>query len=199
MTQNMGLKLQRNVVKLFNSILNNKNVKRFLEDLKNYHIGTYEHSLRVGFLSMFLGAENGFSEGEIKLLGYAGLLHDIGKLDIPRKILDKKSILDEKERKRMEEHCHKGFLRLKDFEESEVKEIVILHHKYQIKSYPKNCQMKKKSCKLAQVVAIADIFDALSNERAYKKKLSNGEVKRILRESFLGEKKFLIPLEEDLE
>jgi putative nucleotidyltransferase with HDIG domain len=185
----MEAKLQRNkIVGLFNSILNEKKVQDLLKELEEYHKETYEHSLRVGFLSMFLGAKNNFSEENIKLVGYAGLFHDLGKLDIPKKILDKKSKLTNAERKKMEEHSEKGFLRLKDFEK--VKEIVIQHHKYQKNSYPKNYKIDEFG-ELAQIVAIADMYDALSNQRTYKEALDNEEVKKILKKTFTGKKIYI--------
>jgi putative nucleotidyltransferase with HDIG domain len=185
----MAVELQKNkLVELFNSILNEKKIQEFLKLLENYHKETYEHSLRVGFLSMFLGVENNFSEEDIKLLGYAGLLHDLGKLDIPKKILDKKFKLTKAERKKIEEHSEKGFLRLKDF--GKVKEIVIRHHKYQKNSYPKNYKIDE-FCELAQIVAIADMYDALSNQRIYKEALDSEEVKKILKETFTGKKIYI--------
>lgn len=203
MTLQMVAKLQRNkIVELFNSILNDEKIQEFLKRLEDYHKETYEHSLRVGFLSMFLGAENNFSEGEIELLGYAGLLHDLGKLDISKNILNKESELSEDERSEIEGHPRKGFLILKDFEE--IREIIVQSHEYQKGSYPRKCErrkakrdggdrrkVKKCFCVLAQVVSIADMFDALSNERAYKKALSNEEVKKILEETFTGEKTYI--------
>ncbi len=174
---------------LFNSILNDKKIQIFLKELKDYHVETYEHSLRVGFLSIFLGIENNFSEKDIKLLGYAGLLHDLGKLDIPKKILNKKSKLTKVERKKIEEHSEKGFSRLKNFEE--IREIILRHHKYQINSYPKKIKIKKEISNLAQIVAIADMYDALSNKRIYKKSLNDEKVKKILKKTFTGKKIYI--------
>ncbi len=177
------------ITKFFNSILNEKKVQDFLKELKSYHKETYEHSLRVGFLSMLLGVKNNFSKENIKLLGYAGLLHDIGKLDISKEILNKKFKLTKAERKKIEEHSEKGFERLKNFKE--IKEIVLRHHKYQINNYPKNCKANKKFCKLIQIVAIADMYDALSNDRSYKKAFDKKEVEKILKENFTGEKIYI--------
>lgn len=191
MTQKMVAKLQKQTecVKLFNSILDEKKVQEFLKKLKSYHKETYDHSLRVGLLSMFLGVTNNFSKKNLKLLGYGGLLHDIGKLDIPKKILNKKSKLNDEEKKKIKEHPRRGFVRLKDFEE--VREIVIQHHRYQKNGYPKNCKIKKEFSELAQIVAIADMFDALSNKRSYKKAFGNEKVKKILEENYIGKKIYI--------
>lgn len=177
-----------NIIKQFNSILKDSRICGLLENLKIYHKETYEHSKRVGLLCMKLGIENNFSEEEIKLLCYSGLLHDLGKLDIPIDILDKKENLNLKEREKIEEHSRKGFLRMKDFEE--IKEIVLRHHTYQLKKYPINLE-KTKFDKLIQIVAVADMFDALSNERAYKKAFDKKKVEKILNNNFTGDKIYI--------
>ncbi|MCW8966120.1 MAG: HD domain-containing protein [Candidatus Pacearchaeota archaeon] len=174
---------------MFNSILNKNRVVRLLDKLKNYHEETYEHCIRVGFLCMFLGEKNGFSREDVIILGYAGLLHDIGKLDISKNILNKKGSLNEDEREEIEKHSEKGFERLKDFEE--IKDIVKFHHAYQKESYPKNCKTNDRILVLSQIVGIADMFDALSNERSYKNAFSNDKIKEILKKNFIGKKVYI--------
>ncbi|MEN7982153.1 MAG: HD domain-containing phosphohydrolase, partial [Nanoarchaeota archaeon] len=157
------------IAELLNLILNDKKIQEPLEELKNYHKETYEHSLRVGLICIKLGLKNNLSIEEIKLLGISGLLHDLGKLDIPKDILNKNSSLNEKERKIIEGHSEKGFERLKNFKE--IKEIVEHHHKHQKKSYPHETNgIKKELCEIAQIIAVVDMFDALSNKRVYKEK-----------------------------
>ena len=190
------------ISKLFNSILNDEKIQEFLKNLNEHHKETYEHSLRTSFLCMILGEENDFSKEEIELLGYAGLLHDLGKLNISKNILNKESELNKEERNEIEEHPRKGFLQLKEFEE--IKEIVIRSHEYQKGSYPRKNgrrktkreiedrrKIKKCFCELAQIVAVADMFDALSNKRAYKKAFGEEDVKKILEETFTGDKIYI--------
>jgi len=59
-------------------LINEEKVQKYLDSLKRYHVETYEHSLRVGLLSVDLGCDNLVTDDELRLLGYSGLLHDIG-------------------------------------------------------------------------------------------------------------------------
>jgi HD-GYP domain-containing protein (c-di-GMP phosphodiesterase class II) len=188
-------------VELFYSILEDKDVKKYLKLIQEYDKETYEHSIRVGFLSVYFGNENSFSKEELKLLCYAGLLHDLGKIDIKKRILRKRSKLNEKERKEINEHSRRGFLRLKNFKIEKIREIIIRSHEFQKKLYPRQKERrsirrngkerrknKREFCKLAQILAIADMYDALSNKRAYKKQLGDKKIKNILEKEFTGEK-----------
>jgi putative nucleotidyltransferase with HDIG domain len=176
-------------MKLFEEILQNKKIKNLLEELRNYHLETYEHCLRVGELCMKIGEKNNFSEDKIKLLGICGLFHDLGKLDVSKEILDKNSELDNEERKEIEKHSKNGFERMKNF--PEVREIILHHHSHQKNNYPCGLKEKEVFCKLAQIVAVCDMFDALTNKRVYKEKFSNEKAKKILEKEFTGEKIYI--------
>ena len=169
-------------------LMQNRQINNLLNELKIYHPETYEHCVRVGKLCIKMGKKNNFNEEEIKLLGKAGLLHDIGKLDISLDILDKESELNNEERKIIEEHSKKGFDKL-DLEK--VNEIILHHHSHQKNNYPRDLHEKKNICKLAQIVAVCDMFDALANKRSYKEKFSKEKVKDILEKEFTGEEKFV--------
>jgi len=190
MIQKKEVKLQKNnPLKLFNSILKENKIKNLLEELKDYHPETYEHCLRVGLFCMKMGGENNLSKDKIKILGISGLLHDIGKLDIPKKILSKKEKLTKEERKKIEEHCTNGFLRLKDFKN--IRNLILQHHQHQINNYPKNCKIQKQDDKLVQIICIVDTCDALSHTRIYRKKLENKKIRKILEKEFTGDKIYI--------
>ncbi|MFH1248908.1 MAG: HD domain-containing protein [archaeon] len=191
--------------KLFDALIKEKNVKKHLDALKKHHLETYKHSLRVGLLSIDLGLENKLVEYEIKLLGYSGLLHDIGKLKIPRKILSKPTTLNLKEIEIMKEHSRWGILETKDIRYREVGEIVAIHHEYNPYPYPRKGKGDRRRnmlyknerrdnrdviLKLGQIVAIADIYDALISKRVYKLSLPKEEVKKLLKNYFFGEEKY---------
>ena len=187
---------------VLNHTLNNINVKKYLALLKKHYKITYEHSLRVGLLSVYLGYENNLTDEKIKLLCYAGLLHDVGKLSVQRSILSKKSKLNKKEWEKIKSHPRKGFLKLKEQEFNEVRKIIIMHHEYCACPYPRNCnngirkikqeRRKKNGYKeLAQILSAVDMYDALSNKRAYHEPLDCESIEKIMKEQFKGKKKYI--------
>jgi len=190
------------ILEVFTPVLNKRNVKKYLNLLKKHHRESYEHSLRVGLLCIYLGFENSLPIKKIKLLCYAGLLHDIGKLHVSLSILLKKSPLTEEEIKKVKEHPRQGYLLLKDSELKKVREIIISHHEYCNLSYPRNGEdrrRKKRSDRrngndfgeLAQILSVADMYDALSHMRSYHEPLGCEEIRKIMDKQFRGKKSYI--------
>ena len=86
---------------------------------------TYEHSLRVALLSVDLGYENGLEGADLRTLGLAGLLHDMGKREIDEAILSGTSPLSEDERSAMDEHPRRGARLLEEDLYTKVRQIVV--------------------------------------------------------------------------
>jgi len=189
--------------RLFEEVINEEKIKKHLDALRNHHDETYRHSLRVGLLSIDLGYENKLPEKDIRLLAYASLLHDIGKLRISRKILSKPTSLNAEEAEIMKGHCRLGFLESKDIKSGAVRQIVASHHEFKPCPYPREKIDRRKfsRCKnerrreiilnLAQIAAVSDMYDALSRKRAYKPALKKEKVRRILKKYFTGSEKYL--------
>jgi len=79
-----------------------------LVNLKNYRDYVLNHSVNVCVLSLALGKRIGLTRPELMDLGISAALHDVGKLDVPREILEKPGRLDDRERAVMERHSHTG-------------------------------------------------------------------------------------------
>lgn len=131
------------------------------------------HIKRMSQYSALIGRLSGMSAEDIELLLYAAPLHDIGKIGIPDAILLKPGKLDEKEFAIMKQHAAIGGLMLQDGEEYPIIKmgqiIATQHHeKYNGLGYPKGIEGEDIHI-FARIVAIADVFDALSSERVYKK------------------------------
>lgn len=147
----------------------------YLNLLANHHQETYFHTLRVCSLSLDLGLENGLQPPLIDYLGYASLLHDIGKTLVPRNLLTKSTGLNSLEQQMMREHVRLGFRVLEKFEPAIVKEIVVGHHEFSNAPYPRNGYDRRKTTRYPnrrkrhqasvdraiQILAVADMFDAL--------------------------------------
>ena len=130
------------------------------------------HIKRMSRYSALLGRLSGMKPQEEELLLYSSPLHDIGKIGIPDVILLKPGKLDEREFRLMQQHATIGALMLSDSEGFPVIEagcvIAEQHHeKYDGSGYPKGLKGEEIHI-YGRIVAIADVFDALSSKRVYK-------------------------------
>ena len=130
------------------------------------------HIKRMSRYSALLGKLWGMDTEEEELLLYSSPLHDIGKIGIPDAILLKPGKLDESEFELMKQHAAIGGLMLADGDKYPIikagKIIAMQHHeKYDGSGYPNG--LKEDEIHIhAKMVAIADVFDALSSKRVYK-------------------------------
>jgi HD-GYP domain-containing protein (c-di-GMP phosphodiesterase class II) len=190
---------------LLTTLIQHEQVKDFFDSLKNHHEETYAHSLRVGLLSIDLGHDNELDKRDLCYLGYAGLLHDVEKVQIPLELLSKDSSLSIAETWIVQKHPRWVFKKLQDFEYDAVKEIVVAHHEFKINPYPRTGmerrqtirsnpdrrKPKAKTAILAQIVAIADMYDAVTSNRSYKEPMPREETETILRKQFTGDLRFV--------
>ncbi|MCM1569339.1 MAG: HD-GYP domain-containing protein [Roseburia sp.] len=135
---------------------------------------TFKHSVDVATMSMIVAKKYGMSEEQVYEIGIAGLLHDIGKSQIPDEILNKAGKLTDEEFDLMKKHSLFGYHILEPKQElsAEIKLGVLQHHeKTDGRGYP----MKVTGDKIglfARIISVADIYDALVTERPYKKPFS---------------------------
>lgn len=176
-------------------------VKKHLHLLKNHHKDSYSHCKRVAQYCVKLGIINKFGEKDLELLGLSGLLHDIGKCDIKKEILTKNARLNDEERKTINQHARLAFIRLAEDEFGIVKRIVVAHHEQKINSYPRSGKDRRSHTRdkkdrrtydkkidiLTQILAAADIFDALKEKRSYKDPLNKGQIKQIMLDEYEGD------------
>ncbi|MDP3387458.1 MAG: PocR ligand-binding domain-containing protein [Eubacteriales bacterium] len=141
------------------------------------------HSNRVSAICKAIATKMNLDKDVINQLGIAGLIHDIGKIGIDEKILNKDGMLTDDERKDIEKHPEIGWRLLSSTDEfSELGQIVLAHHeKWDGSGYPNG--LKDITIPLeARILVIADAYDAMTNERTYRKEMSNEEaIKEIKR------------------
>lgn len=169
--------------------------------LRRHHTDTYRHSYRVGVRSAQLGMMYGIEKKYHYLVVACGLLHDIGKTGVPSTYLDKNGTLTAEEQEIMKRHPVHGFMLLKSDHRvpKEVLRSVVSHHTWQHCKYPEHVPaLGGISRDIAQIVALADCYDALTSERAYKRALSHNTAMDILRTQYTGDPR-LIDLAERLE
>ena len=159
---------------LMQAISENDAVAMNIDALKISDEYTFKHSVDVATMAMIIGRQSGLAEKDIYQIGVAGLLHDVGKSQIPNEILNKEGKLTEEEFAIMKKHTLFGYQILKEKSEipSEVVAGVLQHHeKINGKGYPLKLTENQIS-PYAKVLSVADIYDALVTERPYKKGFS---------------------------
>jgi len=144
----------------------------FLYNLQCHSQYTFRHSLDVAVIAGILGKWLGSKGKELKDLILAGLLHDVGKLTVPSAILEKPGALSPEEFAIVRRHSREGYRLVKESGQvsSEV-ELGILHHHERLdgSGYPAGL-IGGAICAQAEVIAIADIYDAMTSDRAYRRK-----------------------------
>ena len=122
------------------------------------------HATRVARLAVAIGDEMGFSDEELTILEQGGLLHDIGKLDMPASILSKPGPLDEDEWRIMRTHPQVGYDLLRNLPRfAEAAEMVLAHHEaYDGTGYPRQLESSRIP-KAARVLAVADAYDSMTH------------------------------------
>ncbi len=144
-----------------------------LASIKDYDEYTFSHSVNVSVLSMLIADRMGLPKNETAQLGVAALFHDIGKTHVPQSILNKPATLTDDEWMLMERHSMLGVIEL-----SRVRSlravidpifVALQHHLgYGGQGYPKK-PGGWVFHPYTQIVAIADVFDAMSTPRVYRK------------------------------
>ena len=144
---------------------------------------TAGHSERVTSLSLEIGQALGMTSEELDILHRGGLLHDIGKIGIPNSILNKPAKLEDDERILIMQHPEKGALILEPIKAySDAIPIVAQHHEWvNGQGYPKGLKGNDISIG-ARILAVADVYDAMSSDRPYRKGMDEDVVIGYLRE-----------------
>ena len=135
---------------------------------------TASHSLNVTKYSMILGQQLGLDEEEMRALGQGAMLHDLGKIGIPDKILKKPGNLDDIEFERIKEHPKLTSEILEPLETSNYfSSIARSHHeRWDGNGYPDGLYGEDIPL-LARIVAIADAWDAMTSNRVYRPGMSD--------------------------
>lgn len=141
--------------------------------IKEYDDYTYTHSVNVSLLATSLGRQIGLSRISLQNLCLRGLFHDLGKTEIPKKILLKEGKLTDEEREIIQNHSLMGVKKILRINASkEMRSQIILgpfeHHlNPDMTGYPK-IHLTKKQSLLGKILRIADVYEALTANRVYR-------------------------------
>ncbi len=170
--------------KLNNSLTNIENVLFSLAnavEAKDRY--TQGHTARVARLAMALGKKIGLEEKEMEALRIGGMLHDIGKIGIPESILNKPGPLDEAEWELMKQHCDIGHKICRPLGKSLglALEVIRHHHeKLDRSGFPDGLGAEYLSMAV-RIMAVVDIYDALTTDRPYRRAFSREEALQVLK------------------
>lgn len=172
-----------------------------LQNVRKYDDSTFIHSLNVAIICNTFGKWIQMPKDDLDILTLAGLLHDIGKMAIPEQIIKKPEILTDSEYSVVKLHPKRGYNIIESMRIDErIKNAVLQHHeRCDGSGYPYGLKGDQID-DFAKIVAIADIYDAMTSARVYRGPLCPFEVISVFEaegyEKF--EAKFIIPFLEGI-
>lgn len=151
-----------------------KTIKTIIRTLHEKNKREEQHSYRVSALCQSMGEALGLREEAVQELKSVGLLHDIGKIAIDEKILNKPDRLTNDEWNEIKRHPEIGYRILSTVNGmSEMAEYVLTHHeRWDGLGYPKGLKGEKVPLQ-PRIIAIADAYDAMTSARSYRDALSD--------------------------
>lgn len=154
----------------------------YVNALGNYVDWIYTHSIDVAIISLMIAVELGYTDEELWNIGLGAFLHDVGKLLIPKPIIQKPGPLNDMEMVYIRQHCELGMSSLEPFCLPKECTDIVLHHHERLdgSGYPKGLK-GDDICRNTRIVMIADVVDAITSGRPYKPPQEMGAAIKILR------------------
>lgn len=172
----------KTVENMIDYIVDLGDVNKSLYDIQTYDNYTFVHSLDTCIMSSFLGITEKFDRNHLRELGIGGILHDIGKIKVPIKILNKKGRLTDEEFSEIKKHPIYGVNLLEkiySIPDSVIKVVGQHHERVDGRGYPNKLAGNQIS-RFAKLVCICDVYDAISNDRCYRKKFSPNDAYELI-------------------
>ncbi len=174
--------IKQHVQECVDSIERNPSALMWLTRIKHVDQYTAEHCVNVGVLAMSLGRHLGLNREQLEMLGLAGVMHDVGKMNLDQEILFKKDRLTAEEFDHIKLHTvHGRDLLLSDpLIPPDIVETAYSHHeRMDGRGYPEGVSEQSISF-YSRVVSIVDAYDAITSRRCYSEPRSSAEALKIL-------------------
>jgi PAS domain S-box-containing protein len=160
-------------------------VERLAKAIELHDASTGQHVNRIGAIAAFLGTRLELEPERVELLRAAAPMHDVGKIGTPDEILRKPGPLTGEERREMERHTLIGHEILSQ-SKSELLRVAAMialthHERFDGSGYPEGLAGEEIPLE-GRITAVADVFDALLSDRAYRAAMSAGEAVALIRE-----------------
>lgn len=181
--------VKKGIAEVVNMVLSDDATTHHLLLITSHDFYTYTHSVTVGVLGVAL-AKTLFrkSDGhDMNELGAGFFLHDLGKIRIDQAILNKPGRLTDEEMKEIQRHPALGFKILNETRQltEECKLVVLQHHERQNgRGYPKGLKGEEIHI-YGRICTIADVYDALTSDRPYRKKMSPYSALQLMQEEMM--------------
>jgi HD-GYP domain-containing protein (c-di-GMP phosphodiesterase class II) len=173
------------VANCVDSILNSPDALMLMTQLRNQDEYTAQHSMNVCIYAIALGRHINLSIEELNNVGMCGMMHDMGKMLVPTEVLNKPGRLTPEELVIMRSHTKKGWeilLNTPGMYGGAIDVAYLHHERLDGNGYPRKFNANQIT-PFAKIVAIVDMFDALSSNRVYQKGRPHLEAIKILTES----------------
>lgn len=158
-------------------IIEQADINTNLYEISKYDEYTYIHCVDTGIMSIILGRALNWSKADLKELGISAILHDIGKIEVSEKLINKKGPLTKEEFEEVKKHAAYGYRILKnaDIVSHNILEGVLQHHeRVDGNGYPLGIKGDKIN-KFAKIISLCDVFTAISANRSYRKGFNPNE------------------------
>lgn len=155
---------------LHSQIKNNNDLISLLSDVYTYDNYIFTHSFNVTLYSLAIGMELGLNQKELETLGLGAVFHDVGKMKIPTEVLFKPGKLSEEEFQQIKQHPQDGFDILRHVQTIPliVAHCAFQHHeRLNGSGYPRKIKGSDIHY-FAKIIAVADVFDAVTSDRVYR-------------------------------
>lgn len=147
--------------------------KILLENLKGHSIETFRHSVQVAGIADYIAKKMNITLDERRIITMGALMHDIGKLSLPKKVLEGSEILSSRDKAGILMHPKIGYLLVRDKLQYLAEDICLHHHeKLDGSGYPDGLKNIHLFC---QIVTVADMYEAMTSHRSYKATYTHNE------------------------
>ena len=167
--------IQKMVGEILDELLSNEDIIIQLSNIRAIDDYTLNHSINVCVYSLITALTMHFEREELLELGVGALLHDIGKIMVPDRLLNKPERLDADEYELIKDHTLRGYEILKQIDgiSERSRRIALLHHeRMDGKGYPTGVYGADID-EFVRIVAVVDVFDALTSDRVYREKIES--------------------------
>lgn len=170
--KDMGMHFQQAFVSILNDLMSNQQILLHLTNISTHSGLMYHHAVNVAVLATAVGMSLGYNRNQLIELGVGAMLHDIGKLELPKEMQNKSTRWTAEEMEIAKQHTTNGFNILRQQRDLSLlsAHVALQHHeRLDGSGYPQGLKGKQIH-EYAQIVAICDVYDSLTTARPWRRR-----------------------------